>query len=170
MESNLLKLFGDVDYLAECASNVDLRCHINYIRSERIYARDNSETGAYFSAVCKSHCKSIDAAFLVLFVYSLHDFEEWPKNKPLEIEKNEWKGYLRNIWIPEYLLNDKAMSISFRQTNDIERFEIADNIIGSAISSPVLSIIHYGYEERYSFEYIIETETEFIDFQSWTTA
>jgi len=87
-----------------------------------------------------------------------------------QLQFGKWKGYLRNIWIPQYLLNDKAPSISFRQTNDIERFEIGDKIIESAISSPILSIIHYEYEEWYSFEYLIETETEFIDFQSWTTA
>lgn len=166
-------LFNNIDYFAECASEVDIRDYKNIIRSKKIYSHDSSEQGAYFCAVPKTNCDSFEMAVSILFIHSLYEFEEWMKDKePFDnFSKSKWKGYLKELWIPDYFACRDTMSIKYEQVNSIEGLPIADKLFDLAISSPALLIIRYGMIEAWnSLDYLIETETEYIDFQSWTTA
>lgn len=169
----LHRLFSNIDYFAECASEVNIKDYKNMIRSKQIFSHDSSEQGAYFCAVPKSHCNSFEMAISILFINSLYEFEEWNKEeKPFEnFNKSEWKGYLKNIWIPEYFACYDTLSIKYKQVNLIEGLPIANEILDLAILSPILFIVRYGIIEAWNFfDYLVETETEYINFQSWTTA
>lgn len=173
MADALYKLFSNIDYFAECASEVDIKDYKNIIRSNHIYSHDGSEQGACFCAVPKTHCDSLKMAVSILFINSLYEFQEWNKDKePFDdFNKSDWKGYLKEFWIPEYFACHDTFSIEYKQVNSVEGLPIADKLLDLAISSPALLIIRYGMIEAWNFfDYLIETETEYIDFQSWTTA
>lgn len=171
MLNTLYKLSNNIDYFAECASEVDIKDYKNVIRS--MYSNDGNEEGVYFCAIPKTHCDSFEMALSILFINSIYEFQEWNKDKePFDnFNKSEWKGYLKGFWIPEYFACDDTLSIQYKQVNSVECFPIADKLLNLAISLPALLIIRYGMLEAWnSLDYLIETETEYIDFQSWTTA
>lgn len=168
------KLFCHIDHFAECASKVAIENYKDNIRSNFVSSLDGREEGAYFCAIAKSCCASLEMALPILFIYSLYDHEEWPKTeKPWKNNFNtgEWEEYLKNLWIPRYFSCQGASRINYIQVDVIEGFDIKDKILGSAIQSPVLFIIRYGDIHAWnSFDYLIETEDEYIIFESWTTA
>ncbi len=171
MLNTLFKLFCNLNYFAECASEVDIQNYKNVIRSNQIYS--HGEQGAYFCAVPKIYCSSFEMAVSILFINSLYEFEEWNKDKGAfdNFNRSEWKGDLKKYWIPEYFSCHDTLFIEYKQVDSMENLPIADKLFDLAIQSPVLLIIRYGMIDAWnSFEYLIETETEYINFQSWTTA
>ena len=52
-----------MEYLSECASNIELMEYTGIIRSERVSSKDSSEQGAYFCAVPKLNYTCIGEAF-----------------------------------------------------------------------------------------------------------
>lgn len=174
----LEKLFTDLDYLSECASDIELTDYKKIIRSERIASQDSSEQGAYFCAVPKMNFKCIGDAFPFLFIHDLYDSQEWKKDKPPfnNFDKNEWKNLLRTIWIPECLsLRQERHKVEYKIVTVNEFYNdwlpIAKQISISAIRSPIRQIIRYGSIDAWNFSnYLLETKTEYIDFQFWTTA
>lgn len=72
-------MFCDIDYFAELASKVAIENYKDSIRSNRVYSRDAREEGAFFCAIPKYLCNSLEMAVSTLFIYSLYDHEEWPK-------------------------------------------------------------------------------------------
>ena len=174
MKNTVSKLFGDIDYFAESASKIAIEHYKDSIRSNSIYSRDCREEGAYFCAVSKSCCNSVEMALPILFIYSLYDHEEWQKTeKPWKnnFKTDEWKSHLKDYWIPKYFSCEGASSIKYMQADAIDGFDIKNEILDTAIPSPVLFITRYGDINAWnSFDYLIETEDEFILFESWTTA
>ena len=168
------KLFCDIDYFAEYASKVAIENYKDSIRSNRVYSCDAREEGAYFCAIPKYLCNSLEMAVSALFIYSLYDHEEWPKTeKPWKDNFNtgEWKQHLKNDWIPEYFSCRGTSSIKYIQADTIEGFDIKNKILDLAVASRILSIIRYGDIHAWNaFYYLIETEDDYILFESWTTA
>ena len=168
------KLFCDIDYFAEYASKVAIENYKDSIRSNRVYSYDAREEGAYFCAIPKYLCNSLEMAVSALFIYSLYDHEEWPKTeKPWKDNFNtgEWKQHLKNDWIPEYFSCRGTSSIKYIQADTIEGFDIKNKILDLAVASRILSIIRYGDIHAWNaFDYLIETEDDYILFESWTTA
>lgn len=172
----LKKFFTDLDYLSECASDIELLEYIGLICSKRVTSKDNSEQGAYFCAVPKSNFTCIGDVFPLLFIHDLYDSEEWEKDKPAftNCEKINWKNLLRTIWIPKYLSHGQD-KIEYKSATEVEFYNVSlpvsKLIATSAIHSPIQQIIRYGLIDAWNFSnYLLETQTEYIDFQFWTTA
>jgi len=53
-----IKLFSDLDLLAELCSNVEVHKRKNIIRDKWVSSEDSSEQGAYFCAVSKDYVSS----------------------------------------------------------------------------------------------------------------
>jgi len=176
VDSGLDKMFTDLDYLAECASNIELAQYNGIIRSEHIGG--NYEQRAYFCAIPKSRFSCLSEALPLLFIYSLYDFEEWEKENHVldNLDKTEWRNILRRIWIPEHFtLSKDCTKVEYKITNEdefrSEWFPIVNEIADTAILSPIQQIVRYGLINAWNFyNYLIETETEYIDFQYWTSA
>ena len=174
----LERLFTNLDYFAKRASNIDLSEHSGIFRSKHIASDDNSEQRAYFCAVPKSNFICIGAAFPLLFIHCLHDFNEWEKNNTSHdvFDKTEWENELMTFWIPEFLGVSKGSTLAEYKTvkeDDFRSswFSIANKIAELAILSPIKRIVRYGEINAWNiYNYLIETETEYIDFQYWTTA
>ena len=64
------KLFCDIDYFAEYASKVAIENYKDSIRSNRVYSYDAREEGAYFCAIPKYLCNSLEMAVSALL--SIH--------------------------------------------------------------------------------------------------
>ena len=171
---DLDKLFRNIDYFAECASKVDIKNYKNCMRSDCVYSHDATEQGAYFCAISKRCCNSLETAVPILFINSLYDTQEWPKDeKPWKdnFHRDEWKENLKKLWIPEYFSCKVTGEIPSIQVDRIDGFPINDKILDIAIPSPALLIVRYGDVKAWnSFDYLIETKDEYIFFQSWTTA
>lgn len=167
-------MFCNLDYFAEFSSKVDIKNYKDSIRSNSVYSHDGTEEGAYFCAIPKLCCNSLEMAVSILFIHSLYDSQEWSKAKKAwedNFNTDEWKEYLKNHWIPEYFSCRDASGIKYTQVDYIDGFSIKDKILDIAIPSPVLFIIRYGDIKAWnSFDYLIETKNEYIFFQSWTTA
>ena len=164
------KLFSDIDYFAECASKVQIEKYSDIIRSKCIYSRD-TERGAFFCAIPKSCCDSPEKAVPILFIYSLYDAQEWPKTEESWSEDftiKDWKRYLKTIWIPDCFSCKGASRIPYTQSDIIKGPTLKDELLKIAVLSPVLSIIRCGtIDEGYFFTYVIETEDEYIFFETW---
>lgn len=79
--------------------------------------------------------------------------------------------HLKNDWIPEYFSCRGTSSIKYIQADTIEGFDIKNKILDLAVASRILSIIRYGDIHAWNaFDYLIETEDDYILFESWTTA
>ena len=178
MDNGLEKIFNNLDYFAECASNIELAQYNGVIRSEHIASLDGSEQRAYFCAVPKSNFSCMGEAVPLLFIYNLYDSEEWEKDDtpPADLDKTEWKNILTRIWIPEYFAISKdCANIDYEITKEEDFrkdwFPIVNKIVERAILSPVQQIVRYGMIKAWNYyDYLIETETEYINFQYWTTA
>ncbi|WFR59308.1 hypothetical protein QA584_09535 [Anaerocolumna sp. AGMB13025] len=167
-----------MEYLSECASNIELMEYNGIIRSERVASKDSSEQGAYFCAVPKLSYACIGEAFPLLLIHDLYDSQGWEKDKPPfnNFNKTEWKNLLRTIWIPEYLsLRKDDIKVEYKSVTEVEFcndwLPITKQIAASAIQSSIQQIVRYGLIDAWNFSnYLIETKTEYIDFQFWTTA
>lgn len=172
----LKKLFSDPDTLAELIADIDLSAYLNMIRTNRIASNDGSEEGGYFCAVPRHSFSSLGEAYPLLLLHDLYDSEEWDKSQlPFQIfDKNEWITALRTYWIPEYLAVGENKQVSFKTVTETQFYNDWLPIAGQLaddIKSPVQSIIRYGMIDAWNFsDYLVVTETEYIDFQYWTTA
>lgn len=176
MES-LIKLFNNPQLLAEQAARINLQLSLDIIRSTKITSQDSSEQGAYFCAVPKSCFSSPGDAFPLLLIHNLYDSQEWDKTQPPFKDFNipEWNKYLTSHWLPEYLALGTTKQVAYKSVNETEFysdwFTIANGIAVSALRSPIRNIIRYGMIDAWNFyDYILETDDEYIDFQYWTTA
>lgn len=172
MLDTLFRLFHDLDYFAECASEVDIQKYKDIIRSNQIYSHDGSEEGGYFCALPKIYCNSVEMAVSLLFINCLYEHEEWNKDESLDTsDRVKWKSLLKEQWIPAYFDCKGSISIEYKQVKSLKNFPIADKLLHLAIPSPPVLIFRYGMINAWnSYNYLIETETEYIDFQSWTMA
>ncbi len=173
----LTELFNNPDILADYATQINLSASLEIIRSDRISSKDSSEQGGYFCAVSKKYFSSIGNAYPLLFIHDLYDSQEWDKNKPPfnNFNEKEWKTYLSSIWIPEYLAINETGQVLHKTVYEADFradwLQIANPLAELAFQSPIQTIIRYGMIEAWNFsDYLIETETEYIDFQYWTTA
>ena len=170
-----IKLFSDLDLLAELCSNAEVHKLKNIIRDKRVSSEDSSEQGAYFCAVSKDYVSSFTEAFPLLLIYELYRSYEW-ELKPILNDKEEWKKLLRFRWLSESLSLKKDDKIAPHKFVDEETFRknwlpIAYKIEADALQSPICRIARYADINAWNFsDYIIETETEYVIFEYWTTA
>ena len=168
----------DLDRLSEYASKIDLRRYKGVYRNGYVSSQDFSEQGAYFCAVSKSLISFVTEVFPLMLIHSLYEFQEWPKEEEpfADFSQSEWKSLLRTHWIPEYLgLKDGAKTVAHRFVSETKFKEdwlpISNQIATAALTSPILTIVRYSEIDAWNFSnYIIETATEYVDFQYWTTA
>jgi len=149
-----------------------------FFRSEHISSSGNSEQKAYFCAVPKSNFTCMGDAFPLLFIYCLYDFQEWDKyNTPCgDLDTAELKKILMEVWMPEFLgISQGSTGVGYKFVKEDEFrdnwFTITNRIAELAIQSPIQRIVRYGTVDAWhSYNFLIETQTEYIDFQYWTTA
>ena len=174
MQDTFIKLFNDIDYFADCASKVDIRNYKDILRSKTIYANDSSEQGAYFCAISKQYIKCFETAIPILLINSLYEFEEWSKDENIseKVTMIKWKKSLKDFWIPDYFhpINYEPLSIDYKQVDYMENLPISDKLLALVVTSPIILTVRYGKSLWNSCNHFIETETEYIDFQSWTIA
>ncbi len=171
MINEVFKLFSDVDYFAQCCANINLMVYESHIRYKSVYSDDSSEQFSDFYAIPKNVCDSTEMAISVLFLFSLHKCQEWNLYETADIDTNEWKELLKTLWIPEWFNCTKEKNINCVQVDTLDYLSISDKILDLAFKEPIINIVRYkDFQKSYCFEYICETETEYIMFWSGTTA
>jgi len=176
--NELETVFTNIDYFAERASNIELAKYKEILRSEHISSYDGSEQHAYFCAVPKSTFTCIGEAFPLLFIHCLYDFNDWEKhNSPYgDLDKKEWRKFLATGWIPDFLgISKDRTKIDCKIVREDEfsssLFPVANELAKLAIQSPIQQVVRYGAIDAWNIhDYLIETKTEYIDFQYGTTA
>lgn len=171
---DLDKLFKDLDDLALTVSMVDLKEYHGQIVSQQVHC--DGEEGAYYARVSKRDFPSMSTAFPVLFSHSLYESEEWPMDNSMwknGFNPHEWESLLKKIWLPEYLAIRQGEGVRYQYVTEkvfYQWFSVAEKICEKAIRSPILSLVRYGdITSDWQYDYLLETETDYVMFAYWTT-
>lgn len=167
-------IFESGKNIAELVSNIKLNDYQKHLRSKRLQAKD-CDMGAYYCAISKNCVATLDKAIPILLLASLYNWEEWQETfDPVkEYGLQTWKNALFMEWLPMWFdtfveKNDGDYSINHKFVDEMKHWATADLLMKEALTSPCQRILQCG-DLSYYYYYYVETETEFVAFNSWLT-
>ena len=162
-----------IEVMADIASKINI---YNYRKHIYINRQDWPHGSNEYLKINKNLLSSIEEAICVFFLFELYDNEEWwDKDDPMTIP--EWKQSIKTFWIPSYFTLrgkdilryckvDKEYLKTHNFNNSIDNGE--ETLYNEVLSRNIIRIFKLDDYQSYLEDlYIIETNDEYIYFNSW---
>jgi hypothetical protein len=172
MENQIVLNFNDI---AERASEIDIHKYQQHFQINRQYFKE-WECSHECYTIKKGIVSSLKEAIIILFLIQLYDNNEWwSENYSSNIQ---WKKLLRTLWIPQYFVNCGNESVKYHEVTE-EYFKENNLLLDKNIALYDAKLIENNWIHIFTFDgtpnwndyqYIIETNKEYILFSSSTSA